>query len=96
MDQKVLLEVVAVTAGKLLRPLPLLRTMQHLQTAPLTDDTFKFSPGNCLTRSYNGTFVVSLFPLRLQFPLVDSKDRSRVIVEGTGLCSPSEFPSMSC
>ena len=27
--------------------------------------TIKFSPGNCLTRSYNGTFVVSLFPLRL-------------------------------
>ena len=25
----------------------------------------KFSPGNCLTRSYNGTFVVSLFDLEL-------------------------------
>ena len=58
--------------------------------------TIKFSPGNCLTRSHNGTFVVSLFPLRWQFPLVDSKDRSRAIVERTGLCSPSEFPSMSC
>ena len=57
--------------------------------------TIKFSPGNCLTCSCNGTVVVSLFPLRLPFPLVDSKDRSRAIVEGTGLCSPSELPSMS-
>ena len=53
--------------------------------------TIKFSPGNCLTRSCNGTFVVLKFPLRLYFPLIDSKDRSRAIVEGTGLCSQSEF-----
>ena len=32
---------------------------------PLSSLTIKFSPGNCLTRSYSGTFVVSLFPLRL-------------------------------
>ena len=29
----------AVAVGKLLRPLPLLRNLQHLQTAPSTDDT---------------------------------------------------------
>ena len=50
----------------------------------------------CLTRSYNGTLFAPLFPLRLQFPQVDSKDRCRAIEVGTGLCSPSEFPSMSC
>ena len=58
--------------------------------------TIKFLPRNCLSCSCNGTFVVSLFPLHSYFPLVDSKDQSWAIVEGTGLRCPSECPSMSC
>ena len=64
--------------------------------------TFLFwqSPGNCLNRPCKGTFVVSLFPFRVYFPLVDSKDRARAIIviikDWSIIQSPSEFPSMSC
>ena len=58
--------------------------------------TIKLSSGKCLTYSCNRTFLVSPFSLRLHFSLVDCKDRYQAIVEGTSLCSQSEFPSMSC
>ena len=62
--------------------------------------TIKFSRGKCfklahVTRLSLHHCFLSAFLACQYLPLVHSKDPSRAIVEGTGLCSPSELPFMS-